>query len=241
MELLDYHQEQCGKVLIESFEYQRMTLAFPDRHNCLLLHMAFRKSKVRIKSSSHHAKVIIEDGLMLLGCGTMEETRNQSDRDCMEPLSANKMVCSIAAGRSVSTITLHHQCLLLFPCPAFSTPFATLLVPSSKPVAAPASPSPTAFPALPVVAVIVSPMPRPAAPATPPVRNQNQRLLSVKPNSTNHELIFQRFLWCLWSVYSPTVRASPPVTFPSVLVTNLTPPETPESLFLSILASMILG
>jgi hypothetical protein len=34
--------------------------------------------------------------------------------------------------------------------------------------------------------------------------------------------------------YSPTVRASPPVTFPNVLVKNLTPPETPESLFLSI-------
>lgn len=35
-------------------------------------------------------------------------------------------------------------------------------------------------------------------------------------------------------MYVPTVRTTPPVTFPSVLVTNLTPPETPESLFLSI-------
>ena len=65
-----------------------------------------------------------------------------------------------------------HQCLLLFPCPALSTPFATLLVPSSRPVAAPPSPSPMGLPALPVVAVIVSPMPRPAAPATPPVTIQ---------------------------------------------------------------------
>ena len=65
-------------------------------------------------------------------------------------------------------------------------------------------------------------------------KSESTTLVTVKCG-----LLVERFLRCCQGFYSPTVRASPPVTLPSVLVTNLTPPETPESLFLSILTSIV--
>ena len=52
--------------------------------------------------------------------------------------------------------------------PAASTPSATCLVPLSIPVVTSAKTCPTGRPAFPVVLAIVSPMPRPPAPMTPP-------------------------------------------------------------------------
>ena len=55
----------------------------------------------------------------------------------------------------------------LFHCPASSTPLATFLLAFSTPVRVLDRPSPTGLPIEPVAPVMVSPMPRPAAPVTP--------------------------------------------------------------------------
>ena len=88
----------------ESVEYQGMSL--PASKEARAFAVGFYRwlsegrklepNPVRIMPGGLEA--IVEDGLRLLGSGTMEERRNQSDKDRMRPLSAEKMVYRIADG-----------------------------------------------------------------------------------------------------------------------------------------------
>ena len=85
----------------ESVEYQGMSL--PASKEARAFAVGFYRwlseggklepNPVRIMPGSFEA--IVEDGMRLLGSGTMGERRNQSDKDWMRPLSAEKMVYRI--------------------------------------------------------------------------------------------------------------------------------------------------